>query len=76
MSILLSFPTEQACNDPYCPAAEYVREHTHTVYTTYEIPSHLAYDGIDEITCSEIALSVRPNEIAPANSMKGALQNV
>lgn len=78
MTIFLSFPTEVTCGDLYCPAREYAdaERHTHTFYNVYGIPAHLYYADITEITVSEIATSIRPLEIAPVNSMKGAIQNV
>lgn len=75
MTITLSFPTNVACADQYCKVNEY-GPHDHTLYNVYEIPAHLHYDGITEITASEIATSMRPLEIAPVNSKKGVFQNV
>lgn len=78
MTIFLSFPTEVTCGDLYCPAREYAdaERHTHTFYNVYEIPERSYYAGITEITVSEIFTSIRPFQLAPVNSMKGALQNV
>lgn len=76
MIITLSFPADVSCSDRFCPANAYQTDHSHTLYNVYEIPERMYRDGIDELTVSEIATSIRPNEIAPVNSMKGALQNV
>lgn len=78
MTIFLSFPTEVTCGDLYCPAREYAdaERHTHTFYNVYGIPQRAYSPGIDEITVSEIATVIRPFQLAPVNSMKGALQNV
>ena len=76
MTITLSFPTDVACSDRYCPENAYQADHSHTLYNVYEIPARMYCEDISEITVSEIATVIRPNEIAPVNSMKGALQNV
>lgn len=75
MTIFLSFPTDVDCSDQYCEVNAY-GPHSHTLYNVYETPERSYYDGITEITVSEIATSIRPFQTAPVNSTKGALQNV
>lgn len=75
MTITLSFRTDVDCSDKYCEVNAY-GPHSHTFYNVYEIPANLHYSGITEITVSEIATSIRPFQLTPVNSMKGALQNV
>lgn len=76
MTITISFRTDTPCADRYCPASAYEQEHSHTLYNVYEIPANRYFDGMDELTVSLVATVIRPNELAPVNSMKGAFQNV
>lgn len=76
MTITLSFKVDVVCQDKHCPDRAYETQHSHTLYNVYEIPARLHYAGMDEITVSEIATATFPFQLAPVNSMKGALQNV